>query len=439
MKGIVLLIAAAALMAQDAPPAVKVRAKLQPASGIMAGQPVYLVVDVLSNTWFESAPEFPEMSVPGAVVLPPEELGTNFSERGEGVNWAGQEKRYVIFPMTAGEFEVPAVTVSVQPADPGGKATPTRVLNTAPLRFTAELPQQAAEAGLQSVLTAQSLTAVQTWSRRDWKNLKLGDAVKRHVVFTVTGTVPMTIPPLVFEGPAGVSVYPEQPEVAGHVERGSYGGTRTETASYVFGREGAVTIPALTVYWWDLGARILRKVELPGFETTILPNPDLDAAQLRKFTEPAPTAAPPRRQWITQRQAVYLVTILLLMALGFRYLGPLVRRIVARRRAANARQAESEAIWFSRFEAAAHGNDATRTRAALYAWLDHWGRYKPAATLTAFGSEAGDARLVAELAGLQSPAPPASGDLRSRAAVARKSLLDKTNLRSREVVPPLNP
>ncbi|MBI4893023.1 MAG: BatD family protein [Acidobacteria bacterium] len=439
MRLSILLIAAAALMAQDAPPKAKVRAKLQPESGIIAGQPVYLVVDVLSNTWFASAPDFPEISVPGAVVLPPEEMGTNFSEQGEGGNWAGQEKRYVIFPMTAGEFEVPAVAVSAQPADPSGKTSPAVVLTTPPLRFTAELPQQAREAGLRSILSAQSLSVTEKWSRQDWKSLKLGDAVDRHIVFEVTGSIAMAIPPVSFEGPEGVSVYPGQPEVADHVERGSYSGKRTETASYVFGREGPVSIPPITVYWWDLNAHTLHKVVLPGFETTILPNPDLDPSQLRKFAEQQAPAAETAKRSIDPKQIAYIVILLLVLAVSWRFLRPYVQAIVARRKATEARRADAEAVWFSKFESAAQGGDAAKTRAAIYAWLDRWGRYKPAATLLAFGEEAGDPQLREELASLQSSKPPALADLRFRAIAARKTLMAGRDGASRPVLPPLNP
>jgi hypothetical protein len=438
LRASILLFAVAALMGQDAPKA-KVRAKLEPASNIVAGQPVYLVVDVLSSTWFASAPEFPEMTIPGAVVLPPGELGKNFSEPGEGGNWAGQERKYVIFPMSAGVFEVPPVAVSVQPAVPGATASPAQVLNTSPLQFTANLPEPAREAGLQNVLAAQSARVTESWSRRDWKNLKLGDAVERRIDFTVEGTVAMTIPPIRFVGPEGVSVYPVQPEVSDELQRGSYVGRRTEKVSYVFGREGPVSIPPVTVYWWDLNAHVLNKVVLAGFETTILPNPNLDPTQLQKFTEAkAPPVEAPKK-WIDPRQAAYLVGLLLVLAVSWGYVRPFVRRMVTRSQAARKRHADSEAAWFAKFESAAREGDGRKARAAMYAWLDRWGRYQPAATLEAFGKEAGNPRLREELASLESPEPSAPADLGTRAAAARKSLMVEADGASRQVLPPLNP
>ena len=65
----------------------------------MVGQPVRLTVDVLVTTWLTGAPEFPDLELPGAIVVLPEERALNLSEDFEGGRWFGLSRSYLIYPV----------------------------------------------------------------------------------------------------------------------------------------------------------------------------------------------------------------------------------------------------------------------------------------------------------------------------------------------------
>ena len=47
-------------------------------------------------------------------------------------------------------------------------------------------------------------------------------------------------------------MYPQPPVVQDHVERGAFTGERIQTVTYMCERPGAVTLPALSLPWWDV-------------------------------------------------------------------------------------------------------------------------------------------------------------------------------------------
>jgi len=62
-----LLISTTTLAAE---PDLRIQASLQPAETAMVGSLVELHLDVLTDTWFTSAPTLPGLKLPGALVMP---------------------------------------------------------------------------------------------------------------------------------------------------------------------------------------------------------------------------------------------------------------------------------------------------------------------------------------------------------------------------------
>src|ERR1700754_2688501 len=74
------------------------RAHLEPASGIMVGQPVRLVVSVLVPNYFTGAPDFPEFEMENAIVVLPQDRPEHSNAQLNGVSYAGITQIYVIYP-----------------------------------------------------------------------------------------------------------------------------------------------------------------------------------------------------------------------------------------------------------------------------------------------------------------------------------------------------
>src|SRR5690349_17361641 len=106
------LISTATLAAE---PELRVQANLQPAGQVMVGSLVELQLDVLTDTWFTSAPTLPDLKLSGALVMPPDGHAEHLNQTLDGKSFSGMRYRYLITPNAAQAFDIPALTVRATP------------------------------------------------------------------------------------------------------------------------------------------------------------------------------------------------------------------------------------------------------------------------------------------------------------------------------------
>ena len=119
-----------------AEPELRVQASLQPADTAMVGSLVELQLDVLTDTWFTSAPTLPDLKLPGALVMPPDGHAEHLNQTLDGKSFNGMRYSYLITPNLAQGFDIPALTVRATP----GQATTELSAQSQPLHFTATQP-----------------------------------------------------------------------------------------------------------------------------------------------------------------------------------------------------------------------------------------------------------------------------------------------------------
>lgn len=186
----------------------RVRARIEPERAVLVGEPARLLVDVLTPTWFLSAPQLPDLEVEGALVRL-EERGLNLSERVDGATWTGVRRTYVVTPMRRGVLEVPGFEVTVVYAIDARRSEPTP-LRTAPVRIEARVPEAAA--GLDYFVPAARLELSQTLEPEPG-GLRVGDALRRTLTVDAVGAFAMILPPLALAAPESATAYPDPPRV----------------------------------------------------------------------------------------------------------------------------------------------------------------------------------------------------------------------------------
>ncbi len=367
MRGtFIALTALSALVAAAQTPVV--RARLDPAAGILVGQPVHLTVSVFVPNYFTGSPEFPEFEIDNAIVVLPQDRPQNSNEQIGGVTYAGITETYTIYPQQPGEFRLPPAQITVPYASAPPKSTEAHVPLPA-LAFHADLPAGAKD--LDYFLPTTSLTIQQKWSL-PLRNLRVGDSIERTVTVTATKMQAMLIPPLPLEAPDGIRVYPEEPTVQDQkTDRGEFVfGRRVQSAKYFIQKEGDYTLPAVELKWWSLSANRLVTATLPAVHLTAAANPNF-AVELQP--EPEPTAvAQPRRVSLWSRYKFWILVIapicaacLVLFPIGWRYIPRSYRQLRARQR----RREHSEPAYFRNLELACKRNHATRAYESLLRWL----------------------------------------------------------------------
>lgn len=263
-----LLLVLSATSATAAEPDLRVQASLQPAKPVMVGGLVRLQVEVLTDTWFTSAPSLPELKLDGALVMPPNGESEHTTQTLDGKSYSGMRYSYLITPNQAQAFDIPALTVRATP----GQASQALSAQSQPLQFRAEQPPGFAPG--EPVLVAQGLRLTQV-IQPSTTPLKAGDSLTRQLTLQADGALAMALPAPQLGDVEGLKRYLKTPQVSnlddgrGHLN----GGQRIDAATYQVQRQGHYSLPAIQLRWWDAAAGQIRVAEVPAVTFEAAANP----------------------------------------------------------------------------------------------------------------------------------------------------------------------
>jgi hypothetical protein len=342
------------------------RARLDPAGPVMPGQPVKLVVDALTTTWFTAAPVFPTIDVPGAIASPPGDDATNLNEDIGGVRWFGVSRTYIVTPQAGGELAIAPIVLVLHV----GQVDKPVQAKTPALKLAVKVVER--PPGAENALATSRLQLVQKLDRA-LAGLKQGDAFTRTLTVSADGVQGMLLPPAAFPPVDGLAVYPKAPIVQDlrKEKEGFLGSTRTDAATYVLQRAGHYELPGVRIAWWDTKADQLRTAEVAPLAFDVAANP----AYTPEIGIPAEAsqAAPARVTHLDLHRIAAVAAAVALLALVAWLLLPRLRRAwragVARARARRRRWRDSEARMYALALRATRG-DGTGVAPALYRWLD---------------------------------------------------------------------
>lgn len=259
-----------------AAPQVMIQTRLEPESGLRAGQAIRYQVDVLTDTWLTATPEFSQLQVPGTLVDFEGSRGRSIQRTINGKRYFGVTYSYRLVALEAGVITLPELQVlaAVGQAD-------IPVAATVPERSFAvqALPGLEADTLLAGdVQLTQQL--VPAGNRYD-----AGQPLTRQIRVVAERALPLAIPALMPAEPGAaagntLTATPLPAEVR-HLTDGrgrSTGGERLEQLRYLPESGGQHTLPALSLSWWDIDENRLKQSELPALEIEVIPPPQRDKA-----------------------------------------------------------------------------------------------------------------------------------------------------------------
>ncbi|HHX5521246.1 TPA: hypothetical protein ACVFIV_006931, partial [Pseudomonas aeruginosa] len=227
------------LLALAGEPEVKVRSRLQPAETVLVGGTLNLQVDLLVDTWFTAAPQFPTLIMDGALVSEPRSEAPHLNERIEGKPFFGVRFVYRITPQEARRFDVPALAIQVR----AGQGSGLQTVHAPVSSFVARQPVGSGpEDGAR--LVARRVTLSQE-VRHSHEPLRIGDSITRRLRIQAEGTQTMLIPAPAFAEVKGLRRYVHTPSLAPLSDgRGSVrGGEREDAVTYVVTETGRFRLP----------------------------------------------------------------------------------------------------------------------------------------------------------------------------------------------------
>jgi len=239
------------------------------------------------------------------------------------------EIRYALFPQTSGVLEIPPLIYSVATkgrvrdpwSDPFGTQTgEMKRLRTQPLTVTVK-PAEASFTG-SSWLPSSQLSLNEEWSS-DPSTFKVGEPITRVITLAAKGLTGAQLPPLKFAAEPGVKYYPDQAQTQDqNVEQGVTG-LRTETIAVVPMKSGPLTLPAISLSWWNTDTQRQEETTLPAIQVDVAEAAGVDYAEVLPAPLPqTPTlveentkqnSAPPLL-WMTISAVLALLSLALFVA-----------------------------------------------------------------------------------------------------------------------------
>ncbi len=240
-----------------------IRTSIKPESGVVLGQHVRVLVDVLFPDDMPRPPRVSFAEMPGAQMVRYETQATTMSDRIDGKAYVGQRFEFALYPRRGGTLSIPAPEVTV--LDRAGEVTgqvagtPTRIDVSVPAGVDPSKP----------LVATTALTLEQRWQPDPAATYKAGDAVVRTITREARDVPGMAMLDLALAAPDGVRVYVDPPQTEDRVERGDLTGRRIDRITYVFERGGSFPIEAVGQPWWDLASGRLRQAEGRGVTVAV--------------------------------------------------------------------------------------------------------------------------------------------------------------------------
>ena len=199
-----------------------------------------------------------------------------FQKQINGVNHLVVELKYAVFPNASGKLTIPALRFDITLPDRrdrfsgsffsrGGK----RIFLYSDEQKITVNPKPASY-GPEEWLPSQGISLSERWSR-SVNELVAGEPITRTIQVNAQGLTSAQLPPLAIDAGTGFKVYPDQPQLNDEVTDKGVRSTRIESVAIVPSKGGKITLPPVTVKWWDTSSNQIRETKLSGTTLTVKP------------------------------------------------------------------------------------------------------------------------------------------------------------------------
>ena len=215
-----------------------------------------------------------ELAVPGAQLIKVAE--SQYQKDIDGKQYTVVETRFAIFADSSSTLEIPAIQYSGVISDRSSRNSGSLFRQRGKQAFfNSEVKQlqvkpKPSNNTLPYWLPGKGLGLQERWSNTTG-DITLGEPLTRTITITGQGLMGSQLPPLQIPGSKSYKLYPDQAQMEDSVSETGVLGKRIESIAIVPTQVGSITLPDITVDWWDTEANALRQTVLKGRTLTVLP------------------------------------------------------------------------------------------------------------------------------------------------------------------------
>ena len=241
------------------------------------------------------------------------------------------ERNYLVFPQKSGTLQIEPLTFNGVMIDSQQRRR-MRVNEASEPSSLRVMPPPSEFTG-NDWLPAKSLEVSETW-QEDSKQIQVGDAITRTITISALGLLGSALPPTPHPNSTTIKSYPDKAIVESLPHDSGAQATRKESITLIAVNEGELTIPKITIPWWDTINKVQRTATLPARSITILPSvaslqakqsslsipettgtPSLNTETLTEFQNAELTTSTRQESVSTSNQG--LIAIIVLLSLGW--------------------------------------------------------------------------------------------------------------------------
>jgi hypothetical protein len=223
------------------------------------------------------------LNISGGSLDTPQVDGMDVSRVGNDLNYDTErggrqyhvlERRYALVPQHAGQLDIPALNFqgdAVDPNDPNsffGASTPVSARAPA---VAVDVRAAPADWGNAAWLPARQLSLTLDGWPDAGAQVRVGQPLNVTLNLQATGLPFEVLPALSLPSLDGATVYPDKP-VTGSRDAGPWiVGRRQQAFAIVPERAGTLTVPAITLKWWNVLTDRMEVAQIPAHSVTVLP------------------------------------------------------------------------------------------------------------------------------------------------------------------------
>lgn len=197
---------------------------------------------------------------------------TNYQAERNGRIYNVIERRYVLVPQKPGELRIPPVQFQgdlLDPNDPDsflGMGAPVSAQST-PLQVTVK--PAPAHWGSAAWLPARKLSLTLDGLPDEHTPLRVGQPFNLTMTLEATGIPFEALPPLTLPDLEGATAYPDKPVTANRADSPWVVGRRQQAFAVVPEKAGTLTIPAISLKWWNVLTDQAETATIPAHTYTV--------------------------------------------------------------------------------------------------------------------------------------------------------------------------
>lgn len=201
------------------------------------------------------------------------------------------ERHYALTPERSGSIEIASLAFrgnAIDVSDPTGFFSRGRAVSARSEAVHLDVQPKPASWNDGPWLPAASLLLKDESEMPD--EIHVGDPVTRTIRLQAQGLGFEQLPELTLSAPDGADIYPDKSDTRTRDDGDWLYGERVRKFAFVANRPGTLTIPGLTIHWWDTVNDREQTTELPAHTIKVLPAAGSTAAQ--GSTNGTPATAP---------------------------------------------------------------------------------------------------------------------------------------------------